>query len=64
MAFLNEDWELVSRFIIDLDKVVQKIKELNKRGTQANLKKQLEAQRKARNPNKYNRNKYERVIKK
>lgn len=62
MGFLNEDWELVSRFIIDLDKVVQRIKELNR----AEMKKQIAQQRKARNPNKYERGKgkYTRVIKK
>ncbi len=66
LGFLNEDWELVSRFIIDLEKVVRKIKELNARGKQADLKKQLDAQRRARNPNKFERGKgkYTRVIKK
>lgn len=65
LGFLNEDWELISRFLIDMDKVVQRIKELNTKGKQANLKKQLANARKQRNPNKFERGKgkYTRVIK-
>lgn len=61
MGFLNEDWELISRFLIDMDKVVQRIKELNK----VEMKKQLAQARKRRNPNKFERGKgkYTRVIK-
>ena len=65
MAFLNEDWELVMHFLVDMEKVVKKIYELNAKQKNISMKKQLAQQRKQRNPNKYERGKgkYTRVIK-